>query len=181
MNIIRKFLQTSRGQSTTEMVLLFPVLIVLLLFIVKAAGLLVLRQKMQVAGNYAARRYQLQSHLTDYFDKGWDRRFLKKDIQRKVEDIVGFNNPGMRQFLSLDSVRLDVNTGGEWIELTITARTKAPRFNFLCKYDKNRVCERDQYCFKGYNFLCEEGGKIQVVKYVGYNERVQPYVRPEGK
>lgn len=181
MKKIRKLLQVRKGQSTTEMVLLFPVLIVLLLFIVKAAGFLVLRQKMEEAGNYAARRYQLQSHVTEYYARGWDQRFLKKDIQRKVEDIIGLNNPGMRQFLSLNSVRLDVNTNGPWLLVKVTVNTKAPRFNFLCKYDKNSVCERDQNCFKGYNFLCEEGGKIEVKKYSGYNERVQPYVRPEGR
>ena len=85
------FLSTQSGQATTEMVLLFPVLIVFVLFIIKIFGLLVLNQKMQIAGTYAARRYQLQSHVTDFYEQGWDRRFLKKDIQRKVEDFLGVN------------------------------------------------------------------------------------------
>ena len=174
-------IHNQKGQSTTEMVLLFPVLIVFLLFIIKIAGLLVLNQKMQIAGTYAARRFQLQSHVTEYYEKGWDRRFLKKDIQKKVEDIIGFNNPGMRQFLSLNSFRLDIDTNNNWTKITLTANTKAPRIAFLCKYDKNKVCDRDRYCFKGYNFLCEEGAKIQEIKYAGPNERPAPYARPENR
>lgn len=170
-----------QGQSTTEMVLLFPVLIVFVLFIIKITGLLVLNQKMQMAGTYVARRFQLQSHVTEYYEKGWDRRFLKKDIQKKAEDIVGLNNPGTRQFLNLNSLRVDINTNNNWTKITLTANTKAPRIAFLCKYDKNKVCDRDRYCFRGYNFLCEEGAKIQVIKYAGPNERPAPYVRPENQ
>ena len=181
MNKAGYLIHNQRGQSTTEMVLLFPVLIVFLLFIIKVAGLLVLNQKMQIAGTYAARRFQLQSHVTEYYEKGWDRRFLKKDIQKKVEDIIGFSNPGTRQFLSLNSFRLDIDTNNNWTKITLTANTKAPRIAFLCKYDKNKVCDRDRYCFKGYNFLCEEGAKIQVIKYAGPNERPAPYARPENR
>jgi len=170
-----------KGQSTTEMVLLFPVLIVFLLFIIKITGLLVLNQKMQIAGTYAARRFQLQSHVTEYYEKGWDKRFLKKDIQKKVEDIIGFSNPGTRQFLSLNTFRMDIDTNNNWTKITLTANTKAPRIAFLCKYDKEKVCDRDRYCFRGYNFLCEEGTRIQVIKYAGPNERPAPYARPENQ
>ncbi len=179
--MMQLFSHNRRGQATTEMVLLFPVLIIFVLFIIKIFGLLVLNQKMQIAGTYAARRYQLQSHVTDYYEKGWDRRFLKKDVERKVEEIVGFNNPGMRQFLSLNSFRLDVNTDNNWTKITLTANTKAPRIKFLCNYDKDRVCDRDRYCLKGYSFLCEEGARIQVIKYAGKNERPAPYSRPENR
>ncbi len=178
MNKKKHFLQARRGQATTEMVLLFPILIIFVLFIIKIFGLLVLNQKMQIAGTYVARRYQLQSHVTDFYEKGWDRRFLKKDIQRKVEDYLGVNNPGMRQFLSLNTFRLDVDTNNNWTKITLTANTKAPRIAFLCKYNKDRVCDRDRYCLRGYNFLCEEGARIQVIKYAGKNERPAPYMRP---
>ena len=175
------FLRTRRGQATTEMVLLFPVLIVFVLFIIKIFGLLVLNQKMQIAGTYAARRYQLQSHVTDFYEQGWDRRFLKKDIQRKVENFLGVNNPGMRQFLSLNTFRMDVDTNNNWTKITLTANTKAPRIAFLCKYNKDRVCDRDRYCLRGYSFLCEDGARIQVIKYAGKNERPVPYARPENR
>ena len=175
------FVYNYRGQATTEMVLLFPVLIIFLLFIIKIAGLLILNQKMQIAGTYAARRFQLQSHVTEYYEKGWDKRFLKKDIQKKVEEIVGFNNPGTRQFLSLNTFRLDVDTNNNWTKITLTANTKAPRIAFLCKYNKDKVCDRDRACLRGYKFLCEEGAKIQIIKYAGPNERVLPYARPENR
>ena len=163
-----------RGQATTEMVLLFPVLVVFVLFIIKIFGLLVLNQKMQIAGMYAARRYQLQSHVTDFYEQAWHRRYLKKDVQRKVEEIIGFNNPGTRQFLSLNSFKMDINTDDNWTKITLTANTKAPRIRFLCNYDKDKVCDRDRYCLRGYSFLCEEGAKIEVIKYAGKNERPAP-------
>ncbi|MBR2082100.1 MAG: pilus assembly protein [Elusimicrobiaceae bacterium] len=177
----RHLFSRKEGQATTEMVLLFPVLVVFVLFIIKIFGLLVLNQKMQIAGMYAARRYQLQSHVTDFYEKGWDRRYLKKDVQRKVEEIIGFNNPGTRQFLSLNSFAMDINTDDNWTKITLTANTKAPRIRFLCNYDKDRVCDRDRYCLRGYSFLCEEGAKIQVIKYAGKNERPAPYARPENR
>ncbi len=170
-----------RGQATTEMVLLFPVLVVFVLFIIKIFGLLVLNQKMQMAGMYAARRYQLQSHVTDYYEQGWDRRYLKKDVQRKVEEIIGLNNPGTRQFLSLNSFKMDIDTRDNWTKITLVANTKAPRIRFLCNYDKDKVCDRDRYCLRGYNFLCEDGAKIEVIKYAGKNERPAPYARPENR
>ena len=170
-----------RGQATNEMVLLFPVLVVFVLFIIKIFGLLVLNQKMQIAGTYAARRFQLQSHVTEYYERGWDRRYLKKDIQRKVEEIIGINNPGTRQFLSLNSFKMNINTDDNWTKITLTANTKAPRIRFLCNYDKDKVCDRDRYCLRGYSFLCEDGAKIEVIKYAGKNERPAPYARPENR
>lgn len=167
-----------RGQATTETVLLFPVLVIFILFIIKIFGLLVLTQKMEIAGFYAARRYQLQSHVTDYLTR-WDRRYLKKDIQKKVEEYLGFNNPGMVRFLSLRSLKLDINTSGTWTRVTMTVFTAPPRIKFLCNYDKLQLCQNEVTCYKGYEFLCETGGQIQVIKYVGPNERVLPYVRPE--
>ena len=55
------FFYNIRGQATTEVVLLFPLFVIFILFIIKVTGLLVLNQKMQIAGTYAARRFQLQS------------------------------------------------------------------------------------------------------------------------
>ena len=173
-------LRARRGQATTEMVLLFPVLIVFILFIIKIFGLMVLNQKMQMAGNYAARRFQLQSHETPYYQQGWDRRFLKKDIQRKVEEIIGVNNPGMRQFLSLNTFRMEIDTRPNWTKVVLIANTKAPRIPFLCNYDKDKVCDRDRYCLRGYSFLCENGAQFEVNKFAGKNERPLPYMRPEG-
>ena len=175
------FIRSRQGQATTEVVLLFPVFVIFILFVIKILGLLVLSQKMEIAGYYAARRFQLQSHVTDYYANTWDRRFLEKDIQKKIENYLGFDNPGMRQFLSLNTLKMDITRSGTWIKIVLTARTKPPRIRFLCNYNKDRVCDRDDKCLKGSAFLCETGGEISVIKYVGNNERPNPYARPEGK
>ena len=167
-----------RGQATTETVLLFPILVIFILFIIKIFGLLVLTQKMEIAGFYAARRYQLQSHTTEYLTR-WDRRYLQKDIQKKVEEYIGFNDPGKVRFLSLRKLNLDINASGTWTKVTLTVFTKPPRIKFLCKYDKLQLCKNDQSCLTGFAYLCETGGQIQVIKYVGPNERVLPWKRPE--
>ena len=174
------FLRSRRGQATTETVLLFPIMVIFILFIIKIFGLLVLTQKMEIAGFYAARRFQLQSHTTDYLTR-WDNRYLKKDIQKKVEEYLGFTNPGMAKLLSLKKLKLDINTKGTWTKVTMTVYTAPPRIKFLCNYNKLQLCENDISCLHGYAFLCETGGQIQVIKYVGPNERPLPYVRPEGR
>jgi len=173
--------RSRKGQATTEVVLLFPFFVIFILFIIKIFGILVLSQKMEVAGFYAARRFQLQSHETDYYQRTWDRRFLEKDIQKKVESYLGFNNPGMRKFLSLSDLKMKIQRSGTWTQVTLTANTRPPRVRFLCNYNKDRVCENDNMCLKGYAFLCETGGQIEVKKYVGHNERPSPYMRPQGK
>ncbi len=177
---MRHIFSSRKGQATTETVLLFPVLVIFIVFIIKIFGLLVLSQKMEIAGFYAARRYQLQSHVTDYLTR-WDRRYLQKDIKKKVEDYLGFNNPGMVRFLSLRSLKLNVDTSGTWTRVVLTVNTAPPRINFLCKYDKMQLCKDELTCIKGFEFLCETGGEIEVIKYVGPNERVLPYVRPESR
>lgn len=173
--------RSRQGQATTEVVLLFPLIVIFILFIIKIFGLLVLSQKMEIAGYYAARRFQLQSHETDYYQRTWDKRFLEKDIQEKVENYLGFDNPGMRKFLSLNELKMDIARSGTWTKIVMTARTKPPRIRFLCHYNKDQVCEVDPKCLKGYAFLCETGGEISIIKYVGKNERPAPYQRPEGK
>lgn len=181
MKKIFPLFRSHNGQATTETVLLFPVFVIFILFIIKIFGLLILNQKLEIAGYYAARRFQLQSHQTDYYAHTWDRRFLIKDIQRKVESYLGFDNEGMRKFLSLNDLKMDIITSGTWVKVTMTARTRPPRIPFLCKYNKDKVCDRDDKCLKGYNFLCETGGEVKIIKYVGYNDRPMPYQRPEGK
>ena len=181
MNMNRFFLRKRNGQATTEVVLLFPFIVVFILFIIKIFGLLILNQKLEIAGYYAARRFQLQSHETDYYQRTWDKRFLIKDIQDKVEDYLGFNNPGMRKFLSLNRLKMDINRSGTWVKVVLTAQTKPPRIRFLCKYNKDQVCDRDAKCLKGYAYLCETGGEVYVIKYAGHNDRPAPYMRPEGQ
>lgn len=174
-------LHAKKGQATTEVVLLFPLFVIFILFIIKIFGLLILSQKMEIAGFYAARRFQLQSHETDYYANTWDRRFLKKDIQKKVESYLGFDNAGMRKFLNLSELKMSIETSGTWTKVVLTAHTRPPRIRFLCNYNKDQVCYRDAKCLKGYAFLCETGGEVEIIKYVGHNERPAPYQRPEGR
>ncbi len=175
------FLSSRRGQATTEVVLLFPFFLIFILFVIKIFGLVVLTQKMQIAGVYAARRFQLQSHETPFYRDTWDKRFLEKDIQKKVESYLGFDNPGMRKFLSLNKLKMEIDRSANWTRIDLIVQTKPPRIRFLCNYDKDQVCYRDAKCLKGYAFLCESGGEITVTKYIGKNERVLPYVIPENK
>ena len=84
---MRHLFSSRKGQATTETVLLFPVLVIFIVFIIKIFGLLVLSQKMEIAGFYAARRYQLQSHVTDYLTR-WDRRYLQKDIKKIIWALI---------------------------------------------------------------------------------------------
>ncbi len=181
MKKLSHFFNCRKGQATTETVLLFPIFVIFILFIIKIFGLLILNQKMEIAGFYAARRFQLQSHETDYYANTWDKRFLIKDIKKKVENYLGFDKAGMRKFLSLNNLKMDINTSGTWTKVRLTAYTKPPRIPFLCNYNKDHVCDKDDKCLKGYNFLCETGGEISIIKYVGHNERPAPYQRPEGK
>ena len=177
---MRQYLFSRRGQATTETVLLFPIIIIFMIFIIKIFGLLILNQKMEIAAFYAARRYQLQSHVTAYYQR-WDRRHLQKDIEDKVKEYLGFGHSGMMRFLSLQDMKIMINQEAEWTQVRLLVTTKPPKIPFLCKYNKLTLCENDLMCLKGFAFLCETGGKIEMIKYVGPNERVIPYVRPEGK
>ncbi len=172
------FLRRRSGQATTEVVLLFPLFVIFTLFIIKIFGLLVLNQKMEIAAFYAARRYQLQGSVPDSVQT-WNKRYLEQDIKKRVEEYLGFNNTGMRTFLSLNRFKLDVETSGTWTLVTLTAYTKPPRIRFLCNYDKFVVCKNDDRCFRGFEYLCETGGAIEVKKFVGKNDRVMPYVQPD--
>lgn len=174
------FFYNTRGQATTEVVLLFPLFVIFILFIIKVTGLLVLNQKMQMAANYAARRFQLQSHETTIYARGWDRRYLIPNIERQVREYIGMNNEGMRKFLSLRDVKLQIDPSTTWTKVTLTAYMSPLRIRFLCNYNKDRVCGRDARCLRGYSVICESGGQIKVVKHAGHNERPSPYVRPEG-
>ena len=92
---------------------------------------------------------------------------------------MGFNNAGMRTFLSLNRFNLEIITSGTWTKVVLTAYTKPPRIRFLCNYDKFAVCKNDERCFRGYEDLCDTGGAIKVEKWAGKNDRVIPYIQPD--
>ncbi len=173
-------LRSKRGQATTEVVLLFPIFFILALFIIKIYGLLIVLQKTEIASAYAGRRWQLESHRAAKYTQGWDKNFLMSDIKKKVQDYIGFTNPAMRKFLSLRDVDVKINRSDVWNSITITVSTYPPRIPFLCSYDKREVCKKPYgaACMRGYNFICETGGTIQVVKQVPNRDRPISFVLP---
>ena len=166
-------LRSKRGQATTEVVLLFPIFFILALFIIKIYGLLIVLQKTEIASAYAGRRWQLESHRNLKYMQSWDKNFLIPSIKQQVQDYIGFNNPAKRKFLSLRRVDVDIKRYEVWNTITITVATYPPRIPFLCSYDKREVCKNPygQACMRGYNFICETGGTIQVVKQVPTRDR----------
>lgn len=172
-------LKSRRGQATTEVVLLFPLFFILTLFIIKIYGLLVLVQKAEIASYYAGRRWQLESHRALQYHQ-WDKNVLQLDIERKVRDYIGFNNESQRKFLSLRNVTLKIERTNVWNVLTLTVNTAPPMIPFLCSYDKRVVCEYPygEACMRGYNYLCESGGEITVIKNVVNRDRPISFVLP---
>lgn len=167
-----KFLN-KKGQATTEVVLLFPLFLIFTLFIIKIYGLLIIVQKSEIAAFYAARRWQLESHRAAKFAQTWDDNFLLKDIEDKVKGYIGFKNPSTKKFLSLRKISVKVERTNVWNIMNLTIETYPPRFPLLCAYDKRDVCKRPygDACFRGYNFVCESGGKIVVTKNIPNRDR----------
>jgi len=173
----------SGGQATTEVVLLLPLFLIFILFLLKIFGLLVLVQKMEIASAYAAKRWQLESHTTAQYATGWDDRFLRSDIQAKVADYIGFNNGAAKSFLSLSRMEFNINRTQMWNEVQIIVYTDPPRLGLLCRYDKLIVCKDPRIrenCMKGYSYICESGGKLQVKKFVPNRDRPIPFILPLG-
>ncbi len=166
-------IRTKKGQATTEVVLLFPIFFILTLFIIKIYGLLIIVQKTEIASFYAARRWQLESHRAVKYADGWDNMFLKRDIEKKVREYIGFNNAAMRKFLSLKSVDLEVERTNVWNNMTLKVSTYPPNIPFLCSYDIRQVCKKPYglACERGYNFICKRGGSIEVIKRVPNRDR----------
>jgi hypothetical protein len=176
-------LKSKKGQATTEVVLLFPIFFILTLFIIKIYGLLVIVQKAEIASFYAGKRWQLESHRATQYTQGWDKNFLQRDIEKKVQEYIGFNNQSMRKFLALRRVNLDIERTNVWNVVKIKINTYPPNIPFLCAYDKRIVCEYPYglACMRGYNFLCESGGEIEVTKSVVNRDRPIAFILPGSK
>jgi hypothetical protein len=157
-------LTDKKGQSTTEVVLILPILMLILFFTAKIFALLVMVQKVEIASYYAARRWQLESHVGSGFE-AWDEG-LRRDIKNKVMDYLGFGGP-LAGFLQLSSCILDVERAQALNVITLIVEMSPPRVPFLCRYPSNVVCA--QYgaaCYRGYDYLCVSGAALRVDKYV---------------
>jgi hypothetical protein len=169
-----------RGQAMTEVVLLFPVFMLIVFMTAKMFALLVLVQKLEVASYYAARRWQLESHLDAEFAAGWDTSFLQRDIEDKVKGYLGFDTPAVRNFLNLRTFQLDIVRTQVWNVVTLTVGTSPPRSKLLCRYPKQTICGRPYgaACIIGYEYICAGGKRLEVVKYVPNRDRPIQFVLP---
>ncbi|HAT72453.1 MAG TPA: hypothetical protein DCS63_06530 [Elusimicrobia bacterium] len=167
------------GQAMTEVVLLFPIFLIIVFMTAKIFALLVLVQKLEIASYYAARRWQLESHLSaDHV--GWDDGTLKKDIEKNVRGYIGFDTPAVSKFLNLRDLKLDVVRTQVWNVVTLTVITNPAGVAMLCKYPKQAVCTAPYgaACMNGHDYLCQGGKQLEVIKYVPNRDRPIQFVLP---
>jgi hypothetical protein len=169
---IRKRLFSTRGQATTEVVLMFPLFMFFMFAFAKVYALLILVQKMEVASFYAARRWQLESHRNVDFE-GHDNGILRADITRRVSEYLGYgsNNP-VAKFLDLDgqAAELAINRTQVWQVVTLTVKTKPVNMPFYksgAKFDS-----------QGRMISGPKGFKFEVTKYVPNRDRPIAFVLP---
>ena len=150
----------SRGQATTEVVLLLPIFMFFLFAFAKIFAMLILVQKMEIASFYSARRWQLESHRNVEYEPD-DEGGLKSDIEKKVSQYLGFDRGGQEKFLDLvrltgHGARLAVTRTQVWNIVTLTVRTRPIQAGF--------------YKTKGFTF--------EVTKYVPNRDRPIAFVLP---
>lgn len=184
--IKKAFRKDRPAQAMTEVVLLFPVFMIILFVTAKIFALLVLVQKMEIASFYAARRWQLESHLAAQYVPSDE--IIRKDIEEKVKEYLGFSNPSVKKFLNLQNAKLVVNRNNQvWNEVTLVVSTMPTNIKLLCRYPKEVVCAsygRD--CKNGYDYMCVEPGNhqnsagktLEVTKYVPNRDRPIEFVIP---
>ncbi|OGS47810.1 MAG: hypothetical protein A3J79_14595 [Elusimicrobia bacterium RIFOXYB2_FULL_62_6] len=172
---LRRSLASGRpGQATTEVVLLFPLFVIIVLITSKTFALLVLVQKMEIASYYAARRWQLESHLNSEH-AAWDAG-LKDDIEEKVSDYLGYGKSS-GNFLSLkgSGANLAIMRTQVWNVLTLEVETGAVGGDLkrlICPPGgSGSVCGGSSNCDNGYNYICSGNKKLTVVKYVPNRDR----------
>ena len=140
----------ARGQATTEVVLLFPLFMFFMFGLVKIFALLIVVQKMEIAGFYAARRWQLESHRNVAYEAD-DENKLRKDISEKTARFLGCGNRAVETFLDLmcsDTKNMvQVQRAQVWNIVTLRLKTRPwriplMRFSFpafeVVKYVPNR-------------------------------------------
>jgi len=160
-----------RGQAMTEVVLLFPIFMIIAFLTIKIFQLLVLVQKMEIASYYAGRRWQLESHINVGYSP--DDQKLKQDIEKVVQGYIS-SGTDARQ------VKLDIERTQVWNVVTISVETRPPGLRLFCKYPKQTVCAYPygDACVNGYDYICGGGKKLEVVKYVPNRDRPIQFVLP---
>ena len=175
----RAFRPGRSGQAMAEVVLLFPLFLIIVFITAKIFALLVLVQKLEIASYYAARRWQLESHLNSEH-AAWDATTLKKDIEKNVRGYIGFETPAVSKFLNLRDMKMEVVRTQVWNVITITVTTNAAGVKMLCKYPKQAVCAAPYgaACMNGHDYLCQGGKQMEVIKYVPNRDRPIQFVLP---
>lgn len=149
--------RSPKGQATTEVVLLMPLLLLFLFGFAKVFAMLVLVQKMEIASYYAARRWQLESHRNVQYE-AFDDNQLRRNIEMYVGRYLGYDNPATASFLGLDrSPTLTVNRTQVWNVVTLTVNTRP-------------------IAIKG--LFSTQGYKFEVTKYVPNRDRPIAFVLP---
>lgn len=168
-----------KGQAMTEVMLLFPLFMLIFFISVKIFALLVLVQKMEIASYYAARRWQLESHLNANYANDFDINQLKPHIEKKVKAYIGFGSSA-EGFLDLRDFELEIERTQVWNIVTLKVMTNAASgLGLLCKSDKQTVCaDYGQACLDGYDYICTGGRTLEVIKYVPNRDRPIQFVLP---
>ncbi|MBI4351583.1 MAG: hypothetical protein HY550_09105 [Elusimicrobia bacterium] len=163
----------------TEVVLLFPLFLLIVFITAKIFALLVLVQKLEIASYYAARRWQLESHL-NADQANWDENTLKKDIEKNLRGYIGFDTPAVSKFLNLKDMKIEVVRTQVWNVITITVTTTPAGIKMLCKYPSQAVCAAPygKACADGYAYICQGGKSMEVIKYVPNRDRPIQFVLP---
>jgi hypothetical protein len=147
--------RTSKGQATTEVVLLMPLFMFFLYAFAKVFAMLLLAQKLEIASYYAARRWQLESHRNAQY-VGNDLSALQSDIIRRVNHYMGLDQmitgplatSTTASFLGVQGpVNLTIEPTQVWQVVTLTVYTRpiqmalihTPTYKFeVKKYVPNR-------------------------------------------
>lgn len=151
----RRWPGATKGQATTEVVLLLPLFMFFLYAFAKIFAALILIQKMEIASYYAARRWQLESHRNVAYE-GFDSGALRSDILKYVNAYLGVGSvisgplyqTTTAKFLGITgSAQLRITRTQVWQVVTLTVFTqpiKTPLFKFrdlpfvVTKYVPNR-------------------------------------------
>ncbi len=180
-SLLRPLRRGRKGQAMTELVLLFPMFLIIFFLTSQIFALLVLVQKLEIGSYYAARRWQLESHLSaDHMT--WDDNSLLPDIKKNVSRYLGFDNQVVRDFLGLSSLDIKVVRTQVWNIVTVTVGTKrtSTGTKLLCKFPKQAVCTSPYgaACMSGHDYICGGGRQLQVIKYVPNRDRPVQFVLP---
>jgi len=145
--------QKRKGQAMTEMVLIFPMFIIMTMIVLKLFALVLVVQKTEIASAYASRKWMLEAHRNaNYF--GWDDQ-LKGKINSRVQSFI---KPS--KFTGVASTYVTFNRTQVWTQVTVQVCISSPNIPLLCVYPKDKVCSSydgpglNGPCSKGYEYIC---------------------------